>query len=216
MSTDVQSSRRLAVLISGLGTNLQALIDAQNMPALPHTLIVLVLSNCKAAHGLVRAATASPPIPTAYLALQPYLRQHPGKTREDYDLELAKIILQVKPDVVVLAGWMHITNDHDDLSTSPIPVINIHPALPGQFDGANAIQRGYEAFQRGEVNRLGVMVHRVIAEVDWGESLVVREVPIEKGESIETYEERLYKVEWKIIVQATRMVLDEVKPVHQE
>ncbi|KAI6008438.1 formyl transferase [Pisolithus marmoratus] len=236
MSTDVQSSRRLAVLISGSGTNLQALIDAQNTPALPHTSIVLVFSNRKAAHGLVRAATASPPIPTAYLALQPYLRQHPGKTREDYDLELAKIILRAKPDVVVLAGWMHIvsesfldvlrgtrgiedegaTNDHDDLSTSPIPVINIHPALPGQFDGANAIQRGYEAFQRGEVDRLGVMVHRVIAEVDRGESLVVREVPIGKGESIETYEERLHKVEWEIIVQATRMVLDEVKPVPQE
>lgn len=230
--------RRLAVLISGSGTNLQALIDAQNTPALPNTSIVLVLSNRKAAHGLVRATSASPPIPTAYLALQPYLRQNPGKTREDYDLELARIVVRAKPDVVVLAGWMHIVsesflevlrghhkiedesrtlgdsdNDENPISTGPIPVINIHPALPGQFDGANAIQRGYEAFQRGEVDRLGVMVHRVVAEVDRGEPLIVREIPIEKGESIEVYEERLHSVEWEIIVQATRRVLDEVKPM---
>ncbi|KAI6124755.1 formyl transferase-domain-containing protein [Pisolithus croceorrhizus] len=244
MSSDSAASRRrLAVLISGSGTNLQALIDAQNTPALPDTSIVLVLSNRKAAHGLVRASTASPPIPTAYLALQPYLRHNPGKTREDYDLELARIVLRAQPDVVVLAGWMHIVselflealrgsqriedesqgpgekNSNDDenpVSISPIPVINIHPALPGQFDGANAIQRGYEAFQRGEVDRLGVMVHRVVAEVDRGEPLIVREVPIEKGESIEVYEEQLHRVEWEIIVQATRKVLDEVKPLPPE
>ncbi|KAI5985645.1 formyl transferase [Pisolithus albus] len=229
MSASDPPPRRLAVLISGSGTNLQALIDAQNTPALPNTSIVLVLSNRKAAHGLVRATSASPPIPTAYLALQPYLRHNPGKTREDYDLELARIVVRAKPDVVVLAGWMHIVSesflevlrghhkiDEDDenpVSTGPIPVINIHPALPGQFDGANAIQRGYEAFQRGEVDRLGVMVHRVVAEVDRGEPLIVREVPIEKGESIEVYEERLHRVEWEIIVQATKRVLDEVKPM---
>lgn len=237
------SSRQLVVLISGSGSNLQALIDAQNTPALPNTSIALVLSNRKAAHGLVRATTASPPIPTAYLALQPYLRSNPGKTREDYDLELARIVLREKPDVVVLAGWMHIVsepflealrgtrevkdegqeqdescsnNDENSVPTSPIPVINIHPALPGQFDGANAIQRGYEAFQRGEVDKLGVMVHRVVAEVDRGEPLIVREVPIEKGEPLEVYEERLHRVEWEIIVQATKRVLDEVKPLPLE
>ncbi|KAG6331046.1 hypothetical protein ID866_8046 [Astraeus odoratus] len=225
--------RRLVVLISGSGTNLQALIDAQNTPALPHTSIVLVLSNRKAAHGLVRAASATPPIPTAYLGLQPYLRQNPGKTREDYDLEVAGAVLRAKPDMVVLAGWMHIVSEafldvlkgtralpsngdagEEGLAPShPIPVINIHPALPGQFDGANAIQRGYDAFQRGEVDRLGVMVHYVVAEVDRGEPIIVREVPIEKGEPIEAYEERLHRVEWEIIVQATGKVMDEIKPL---
>lgn len=259
--------RRLVVLISGsgtfpsyqcpeschthcldplfiTGTNLQALIDAQNTPALPHTSIVLVLSNRKAAHGLTRASSANPPIPTAYLGLQPYLRQNAGKkTREDYDLEIARIVLGARPDAIVLAGWMHIVseaflevlqgaralppreregkegqeNGEEDLTPfHPIPVINIHPALPGQFDGANAIQRGYDAFQRGEVDKLGVMVHRVVAEVDRGEPLIVREVSIERGEPIETYEQRLHEVEWEIIVQATTRVLDEVKPLPQE
>ncbi|KAI6132556.1 phosphoribosylglycinamide formyltransferase [Pisolithus croceorrhizus] len=225
--------RRLAVLLSGSGTNLQALIDAQNTHALPNTFIVLALSNCGAAQGLVRATIASPPIPTAYLALQLYSRHNPGKTRVDYDLELARIVLWAKPDVVVLAGWMHIvsesflkvlresqriddedqgpgeTNSNDDespVSTGPIPVVNIHPALPGQFD----------AFQGGVVDRLGVMVHRVIAEVDRGEPLIVREVPIEKGESIEEYEERLHRIEWEIIVQATRKVPNEIRPLPPE
>ncbi|KAL4066907.1 formyl transferase-domain-containing protein [Scleroderma yunnanense] len=245
---DSSPPRKLVVLISGSGTNLQALIDAQNTPALPHTSIVLVLSNRKAAHGLVRASSANPPIPTAYLGLQPYLRQNPGKTREDYDLEIARTVMKARPDVVVLAGWMHIVSeaflevlkgvrapppstrcdnkgnvdqaegdgDGDVKPLRPIPVINIHPALPGQFDGANAIQRGYDAFQRGDVDKLGVMVHRVVAEVDRGEPLIVREVPIEKGEPIETYEQRLHEVEWQIIVQATKMVLDEVEPLSHE
>ncbi|KAH7889172.1 phosphoribosylglycinamide formyltransferase [Phlebopus sp. FC_14] len=223
--------RRLVVLISGSGTNLQALIDAQNTDLLPNTHIVLVLSNRKAAHGLVRAASAKPPIPTAYLALQPYLKANAGKTREDYDLEIARLVVRAKPDLVVLAGWMHIVSEgfldvlkgkavlggeeeeEEGLVGREIPVINIHPALPGQFDGASAIQRGYAAFQKGEVDRLGVMVHRVVAQVDRGEPLIVREVGIAKGEPIDQYEERLHKVEWEIIVQATRRVLDEVKPL---
>ncbi|KAG8218043.1 formyl transferase-domain-containing protein [Butyriboletus roseoflavus] len=166
--------RRIAVLISGSGTNLQALIDACNTPRLPHTHIVLVLSNRKAAYGLTRAATADPPIPTAYIGLQPFLRANPGATRAEYDLAVAKEVVKARPDVLVLAGWMHIVSEGflevmrgvRALPSSPeserasggedadedgegelhvtreIPVINIHPALPGQFDGANALERG--------------------------------------------------------------------------
>ncbi|KIJ14377.1 hypothetical protein PAXINDRAFT_176742 [Paxillus involutus ATCC 200175] len=220
---DAPPPRRIAVLISGSGTNLQALIDAAGTPRLPHAQIVLVLSNRKAAKGLARAAAATPPIPTAYLALQPYLRTHPGATREEYDVAVAQAVLDVSPDVVVLAGWMHIVSQRflDVLrgagagggDVREIPVINLHPALPGQFDGANAIERGFKAFQSGEVDRLGVMVHRVIAEVDRGAPVIVREVEVMKGEVLEVYEPRMHRVEWEIIVEGTKMVLDEVKPL---
>ncbi|KAI6114162.1 hypothetical protein F5141DRAFT_1187792 [Pisolithus sp. B1] len=173
--------RRLAVLISGPGTNLQALIDAQNTPVLPNTSMVLVLSDRKVACGLARATTASPPIPTAYLACQQYLRHNLGKTREDYDLELARI------DVVVLAGWMHI-------------VSHFRKVLRGSQRIGDEGQG--PAFQRGEVERLDVMVHRVVAES-----------PIEKGESIKMYEERLHRVEWETTLQATRKVPDKVRPL---
>ncbi|KIL62190.1 hypothetical protein M378DRAFT_81585 [Amanita muscaria Koide BX008] len=216
MSSD--PSRRIAVLISGSGTNLQALIDAK----IPNSEIVLVLSNRKNAYGLVRATNAS--IPTAYLGLQPYLKNNPDKTRNDYDAEVAQIVLSAKPDIVVLAGWMHILGERflelvdghkalkDEEKPVPIPVINLHPALPGAFDGANAVERAYEAFQGGEIERTGVMMHRVVKDVDRGEPILVREVEIRKGEEIEQFEARLHAVEHEIIVAATRRVLDQVKP----
>ncbi|VDB83357.1 unnamed protein product [Peniophora sp. CBMAI 1063] len=214
--------RRIAVLISGSGSNLQALIDAQGTDRLPNAQIVLVLSNRKAAYGLTRAQSASPPIPTDYLALQPFLKANLGKTREDYDAEIARRVLASRPDLVVLAGWMHILSErfievlsgHTILEgvpppTHPIPVINLHPALPGAFDGAHAIERTYEAFQKGEVASGGAMVHRVIAEVDRGEPIIVREVEIKKDEPIADFEERLHKTEWEIIVEGARKVLQE-------
>ncbi|KAI6106363.1 hypothetical protein EV401DRAFT_2009849, partial [Pisolithus croceorrhizus] len=88
--------------------NLQTLIDAPNMPILPNSSMVPILSNHTVTGGLAHATTASPPIPVAYLACQLYLCHNSGKTREDYDLELARIVLWAKPDLVVLAGWMHI------------------------------------------------------------------------------------------------------------
>ena len=197
---------------------------------------MLVLSNRKAAYGLTRAQTADPPIATRHLALQTYLKASPPKgefleegvgqeqqqqqqqqqqvrTRATYDAEIARIVLDARPDVVVLAGWMHVFGDEFlDAVCPSAPVINLHPALPGAFDGAHAIERSYEAFQRGDVDRVGAMVHRVVKEVDRGEPVVVREVEIRKGEPLAAYEERLHRTEWDIIIEATRKVLGEVRP----
>ncbi|KAJ7749028.1 phosphoribosylglycinamide formyltransferase [Mycena maculata] len=212
-------ARRIVVLISGSGTNLQALIDAQNTPSLPHASIVLVFSNRKAAFGLTRASEAKPSIRTGYLALQPYLKAHPGKTRDDYDAEVARRVLQECPDLIVLAGWMHVFGESFlDLANQAkggdgVPVINLHPALPGAFDGTNAIERAYEAFQKGEIEHSGVMVHRVVKDVDRGEPLIVREIPFTKEDTLDDFAKRLHMVEWDIIVEASKQVLDQVLPV---
>ena len=196
------------------GTNLQALIDAQNTPALPDAQIVLVLSNRKAAYGLTRAETANPPIPTRNLALQPYLKVAPDRTRTTYDVEVARIVLEARPDIVVLAGWMHVLGEgFFDAIGGSVPVINLHPALPGAFDGTHAIERSFEAFQKGEVDTVGAMVHRVVKEVDRGEPVVVRVVEIKKDEPLVVYEGRLHRAEWEIIVEGTRKVLDEVRAI---
>ena len=143
---------------------------------------------------------------------------------------MATEVRKARPDVVVLAGWMHIVNEAflevmrgvravpslpgaDEDAMRDVPVINLHPALPGQFDGANAMERGFEAFQRGEVDKLGVMVHRVIAEVDRGAPIIVKEVEVHKGEDLKDYEQRMHRTEWEIIVDATKLVLDEVRPI---
>ena len=193
---------------------------------MPNAKIVLVVSNRKAAYGLTRALQATPPISTAYLALQPYLKANPKRTRVDYDREIARIVVDAKPDLVVLAGWMHIMSESflevltgetqlegTEKVAKPIPVINLHPALPGAFDGAHAIERAFEAFQKGEIAHSGCMVHKVIKEVDRGEPVIIREVEIVKGEPIEEFETRLHKAEWEIIVQGTAKVLDEVAPL---
>ena len=133
------------------GTNLQALIDACASRTIPNASIVLVLSNRKAAYGLERARTAG--IATDYFALQPYLKAHDGATREDYDAALAQRVLAHAPQLVVLAGWMHIMSGRflDALESASVPAINLHPALPGAFDGANALQRAWDAWKQGEI-----------------------------------------------------------------
>ena len=127
--------KSLVVLISGEGTNLQALINAQEeIPAK----IIKVISNRQGAGGLQRAKSAN--IPTAYHNLVKYKKEYPDdekKAREVYDGVLARMILEARPSLVVCAGWLHILAPSflQPLAEAGIPVINLHPALPGQFNG---------------------------------------------------------------------------------
>ncbi|CAZ85678.1 unnamed protein product [Tuber melanosporum] len=206
-------TRRILVLISGNGSNLQALIDASR--ANPSTLeasIIHVISNKKAAYGLKRAANAG--IPSTYHNLLAYKNKNPNnpqEAREAYDADLAKLILAQTPDLVVCAGWMHILSPTalDPLEEAGVDIINLHPALPGQFDGANAIERAYEEFQRGEITKTGIMIHYVIAAVDKGTPIIVREIEMIKGESLGDLENRMHVVEHVEIVNGTRIALEE-------
>lgn len=211
-------SRFSLVVLSG--SNLQALLDTK-----PKLNIIHVLSNRKAAYGLTRAANASPPVPTSSFALKPFLTAHPGKSREDYDSQLADLVVEQRPDLIVLAGWMHILSDlflnklfhpeHSSAGSSttkkPIPIINLHPALPGAFDGAHAIERAWQAFQDGQIQHTGVMVHEVVPEVDRGRPIAVREVECRKEESVEALEARIHAVEHDILVEATQKLVAEIE-----
>jgi phosphoribosylglycinamide formyltransferase len=205
-SSSSSPEQRILVLISGSGTNLQALIDA----SLPGR-IIHVISNRKSAFGLTRATNAG--ISTGYHNLVPYKSQHATieAAREAYDADLATLILEQRPDLVVCAGWMHILSSRflDPLVAAGIDIINLHPALPGCFDGKDAIARAHAAFQRGEIAETGVMIHRVIGEVDRGEPILVRKVEMREGESVEELEARMHEVEHGAIVEGTRMVLEE-------
>ena len=92
-----------------------------------------------------------------------------------------------------------------------VPVINVHPALPGAFDGVASIQRAFDAFGRGEIEHSGVMVHKVIREVDRGEPLLVRTVEIKKEDTLEDFEQRVHQTEWVMIVEAAKVVLESSK-----
>jgi len=194
---------RLAVLVSGRGTNLQAIIEATESGRLPDTAVVVVVSNRKAAYGLQRAKAHG--ISTIYHPLGPYRRD--GRSRQEYDADLAEKLRPYRADLVVLAGWMHVFT-MAFLRHYPGRVLNIHPALPGTFPGTQAIERAYQAFRRGEIDHTGVMVHLVPGEgVDVGPVVVQQSVPIYTTDSLEELEERIHGVEHEIYVQAIALTL---------
>ncbi len=188
---------RIAVLISGNGSNLQALIDSAVTGDLD-TEIAVVVSSRPDAYGLERAQQAC--IPVAVRS------PSPQDDRTQFDSELADFVASYEPDLVVLAGWMLILGD-SFLDRFPESVINLHPAMPGAFPGINAIERAHAAFHRGEIKGTGVMVHRVVAEVDAGPPVVTEPVPIFKDESIAELEERIHLVEHNLIVAAVDLLL---------
>ena len=157
----------LAVLISGNGSNLQAIIDAVTAGGLP----VADRGRCLQPQGRLRAGTGATrehprPLPSAQALPRP-----PDRSRAQYDANLAALVSEYAPDWIVLAGWMHILGDHF-LRRFPNRVVNLHPALPGQFPGAHAIDDALAAFARSEIDHTGVMVHLVPDErVDEGPAL---------------------------------------------
>jgi formyltetrahydrofolate-dependent phosphoribosylglycinamide formyltransferase len=191
---------KLAVLVSGSGTNLQAIMDAIEKGELTAE-IVLVASNRKAAYGLIRAETTN--IPTLYHPLKPYLEN--GQGRKAYDSDLAEKIQHYQPDLVVLAGWMHVLS-HMFLEHFPDKVINLHPALPGAFAGTDAIERTFNAFQKGDVSYGGCMVHYVVPEVDAGPVIAQATVPLEPDDTLESFETRIHEAEHGLIIEAIRIV----------
>lgn len=186
---------RLAVLASGNGSNLQAIIDATADGRLDADVVVVVV-NRKAAYAVERAASAG--IRTEYLGLGPW--RDAGGTREGYDARLAEIVAAHRPDWVVLAGWMHILGA-PFLAVFPDRVVNLHPALPGMFPGAHALDDALAAHRRGEIDHTGIMVHLVPDErVDEGPVLATEKIPFEPGDTPETLAARVHAVEHRLLV----------------
>ena len=190
---------RIAVLISGFGSNLQAIIDAKSAGKLPGVGIAVVVSNRKAAYGLQRAEQAG--IPTEYFPLKPY-RGADG-SREQYDADLSRRLCEKhQVEWVIQAGWMHLFS-MAFLSRFPGRVVNLHPALPGTFPGTHAIERAWDAYQKGQIDRTGVMVHLVPDEgVDDGPVIAQVEIPIYRVDTLEELEARVHEVEHRLLVQA--------------
>ena len=122
---------------------------------------------------------------------------------------MAAKIKAYKPDLIVLAGWMLILSS-EFLDHFAQNVINLHPALPGQFDGTDAIKRAYEAYKRGEIQNTGVMVHKVIPEVDSGELIVSEEVAILETDTLDDLETRIHSLEHCLIVAGANRILHEL------
>jgi formyltetrahydrofolate-dependent phosphoribosylglycinamide formyltransferase len=195
--------KRIAVLISGYGSNLEAILTAAEEGGLSGVEVALVVSNRLEAFGIRRAARHG--VPVVYFPLAPYTTA--GRPREEYDADLAAICGAFGVSWVVLAGWMHVLGNRF-LRSFPSQVINLHPALPGMFAGTHAIERAYEAFQKGEIKHTGVMVHLVPDEaVDAGPVVAQEEVEILEEDTVDELEQRIHKVEHRLLVAALHDLL---------
>ncbi len=216
-----RSPLRLGVLISGSGSNLQALIDAIEGYQLPGVEIALVVSNKAGAYGLQRALKHR--LPAIYLpwshptvGAQFIAPESIAPAMSDSESRLTALLRLFQVDLVVLAGWMRILSAAF-LEQFPQRVINIHPALLPDggtggifttsdgteipvFRGLHAVQQALDA----GVKVTGSCVHFVTPEVDAGPVICREEVAIEEGDTEETLHERLKVVEHRLIVEAVR------------
>ena len=185
---------RLAVLISGRGSNLQSIIDAIGAGALDAT-IALVVSNRADAAGLLRAREAG----IEAVHLDP--RKHAD--REAYDRSIVDLLRAHAVDLVCLAGFMRLVGAVL-LDAFPNGILNVHPSLLPSFPGLEA-QR--QALEHG-VRLTGATVHLVNSELDSGPIVLQAAVPVLDDDTVETLSARILVEEHRIYPEAIRIVLD--------
>ena len=194
---------RIAVLVSGGGTNLQALIDARDRGELIHGELALVVSNKAGAYALERAKTAGIPVAVC--------QREKGEARSDFEARLLAILAAKKIDMIVLAGFMAILSA-DFVSHYPNRIINIHPSLIPSFcgEGFYGLRVHRAALDYG-VKVTGATVHFVNEIPDGGRIIAQKAVEILEGDTPETLQRRVMEqAEWVLLPKATEEVAKEL------
>ncbi len=213
---EVRPKLRLGILISGAGSNLQAIIDAIEDSSLSGVEIALVFSNNAKAYGISRALQHS--LPVMYLPWRKYPISASLKEMTPNEVQIAGLLSFFGVDLVVLAGWMRIFSA-PFLERFSQRMINIHPSLlPRQGTGESftlsdgssiPVFRGMHAVRQAlsaGVSATGISIHYVTPEVDAGPVICQQEVPIRSGDTEDSLYERLKLVEHQLIVEAIRDV----------
>jgi len=208
MGTTSNRRKRLVVLVSGSGSNLQAIIDACADEQLPAE-VVAVVSNKPDVFALQRADAAR--VPAVHVGV------HPGEERADYDARLADVVAGFDPDLVVLAGWMRILT-MSFLGWFPQRVVNLHPAMPGELPGTGAIERAWDEAVAGTRTHTGVMVHLVPDEgVDDGPVLGTAIVPIDVQAGFDAFAALVHRAEHRLLVDTLGTLCSTAPaPAHSE
>ncbi|HEX4026215.1 MAG TPA: phosphoribosylglycinamide formyltransferase [Rhizomicrobium sp.] len=180
--------KRVAVLISGRGSNLQSLIEAQD----DSYKIILVVSNLEGAGGLEKAREAA--IPTTVIP-------HSGKTREAFDAEIDTVLRAAGAELVVLAGFMRILSDGFVRGWEG-KLINIHPSLLPAYRGTRVHERVLEAKEALS----GASVHFVVPELDAGPVIAQARVPVHPSDTPETLAGRVLGVEHRLYPEALKLL----------
>jgi phosphoribosylglycinamide formyltransferase 1 len=189
------SKKRVAVLISGRGSNMTALIEAAKAKDYPAQ-IVLVVSNRPDAAGLARAREAA--ITTAVIDHRTF-----GDDREAFERALDEELRKYRIEIICLAGFMRLLTAWFITRWSG-RILNIHPALLPQFKGLHTHRRALEAGAKQH----GATVHFVVEETDAGPIISQQSVPVLQDDTEETLAARVLEVEHRIYPQALRLVAD--------
>ena len=193
---------RTAVLVSGGGTNLQALIDAKRAGKLPHVEFVSVIASRPDAYALTRAAHA---------VIPGYVIQRKGSTQEAFEEAILGLLERDNVQMIILAGFMSILSE-DFVKRYPRRILNVHPALLPAFGG-----KGYyglhvhEAVLVRGVKVTGATVHYVNEIADGGEIILQKAVDVLPSDTPETLQRRVMeRAEWIILPQAAELAAKEI------
>eukprot|EP00834_Sanchytrium_tribonematis_P002765 NODE_92_length_21543_cov_0.719036.p13 type:complete len:187 gc:universal NODE_92_length_21543_cov_0.719036:10056-10616(+) len=184
--------KKVCVLVSGNGSNLQALINCADK----NYEIIQVISNNSSAKALERAETAG----IAHTVVN-YVN---GEPRADYDKKLLSA-MNSSVELVVCAGFLRILSS---IILDNVTVINIHPALRNEYIGLNAIEKAFSDFKLFKKNHSGVMVHYVSEVVDRGKLIAEQVVPIYPFDTLEILKARIHKAEHLLICKAVKQVVE--------
>lgn len=184
---------RIAVLVSGSGTNLQALLDAQAAQSLAPAAIVVVISNRPGVKAIERAKDAGVPA---------FVVDHKRfESRKEFEDALLLMLDEHKVEAVVLAGFMRILSPHF-VDRYAERILNTHPALCPAFPGVNAPQQAVDA----GVKISGCTVHFVDRGVDTGPILLQEAVPVLDDDTATTLHKRIQALEHRLLPQATQLL----------
>ncbi|HLZ52462.1 MAG TPA: phosphoribosylglycinamide formyltransferase [Candidatus Acidoferrum sp.] len=186
-------TKRIAVLLSGRGSNFEALADSVASGNIPNAEIALVLSNREAAAGIDRAKSRG--LATRFIPSK-------GLEREAYDRLVVAALNEAKVDLVCLAGYMRLLSPHF-VAAFPQRILNIHPSLLPSFPGLEAQK---QALDYG-VKFAGCTVHFVDENLDAGPIVLQSVVPVEDDDTEETLSARILKEEHRIYSEAVKLVL---------
>lgn len=196
------SCKRIAVLVSGGGTNLQALIDAQGRGELGGGMLAAVISSKDGAYALERAKKAG--IPGYVLPRKAYA------SNREMTVALVELLKDLNIDLVVLAGCMIIFTE-ELVQAYPNAIMNVHPALIPSFCGKGfyGLHVHEEVLSYG-VKLSGATVHFVSEECDGGPIIAQKAVPVMQGDTPETLQRRIMEeAEWKLLPEAVRLFCED-------
>ena len=191
--------KKLAVLVSGSGTNLQSIIDSIKCGELKDTKVEIVISNKKEAYALKRAELEG--IKNLFLNPKEF------NSSLEYDKELVEVLKEHNIDLIVLAGYLKILTEYF-VNAFLNKIINIHPALLPSFGGKGMYgEKVHKAVLESKVKETGCTVHFVTSEVDGGPIITQRKVGVLEGDTISSLAKRVLEKEHELLIEAIKKII---------